>query len=253
MMERVKQLSVKLFADGANFDDIVKLAANPLIKGFTTNPTLARNAGVTDYEEFGRRVLAAVPDRPVSLEVFADDFAEMLRQGRTIATWGKNVNIKIPVTNTQKMFSGDVIRRLADEGVVVNVTAVMTIDQVRRIADCLAPDVPAIVSVFAGRIADTGIDPVPLMAEARKVLQHRPKAELLWASPRELLNIFQADAIGCHIITATKDVLAKLSLVGKDLEAYSLETVQMFRRDAVAAAFAIKDSTEEYTARRVVA
>jgi transaldolase len=252
-MERVKQLAIKIFADGADFDNIVKLSANPNIKGFTTNPTLARNAGITDYEEFGRKVLAAVPNRPVSLEVFADEFPEMIRQGRAIATWGKNVNVKIPVTNTKKDFAGDVIRQLSADGVIVNVTAVMTLDQVRHIADCLASDTAAIVSVFAGRIADTGVDPMPLMAEALKILKHRPKAELLWASPRELLNIFQADSLGCHIITATKDVLAKLSLVGKDLEAYSLETVEMFRRDAVAAGFEIREGVGKPAVRRAVA
>jgi transaldolase len=250
-MERLRQLRVKLFADGADFDSIVTLAADPMIRGFTTNPTLARNVGVRDYEEFGRRVLAAVPDRPVSLEVLADDFAGMARQARAIASWGKNVNVKIPVTNTNREFSGEVIRRLSTEGVMVNVTAIMTIDQVRRVADNLAPDVPAIVSVFAGRIADTGIDPVPLMAEALKALRRRPKAELLWASPRELLNVLQADAIGCHIITATKDILGKLSLVGKDLDDYSLETVKMFRRDAVAAGFEIGDLVAEASVRAV--
>jgi transaldolase len=240
-MERLKQLRVKLFADGADFDGILALAADPTIRGFTTNPTLARNAGVRNYEEFGRKVLAAVPDRPVSLEVFADDFAGMIRQARAIASWGKNANVKIPVTNTSREFSGEVIRRLSAEGIIVNVTAITTLDQVRRVANHLSSDTPAIVSVFAGRIADTGVDPVPMMAEAVKVLLQRPKAELLWASPRELLNVFQADAVGCHIITATKDLLAKLSLVGKDLEDYSLETVKMFRRDAVAAGFEIGD------------
>jgi transaldolase len=239
-MQRVSQLSIKLFADGADYDGIVKLATNPIIKGFTTNPTLARQAGVTDYEAFGRKVLAAVPARPVSLEVFADEFPEMLRQARAIATWGTNVNVKIPVTNTRREFSGDVIRRLSAEGVVVNVTAITTVEQVRRVTESLAPEAPAIVSVFAGRVADTGVDPVPLMAEALKILRQRPKAELLWASPRELLNIFQADTIGCHIITATKEVLAKLDLVGKNLADYSLETVQMFRRDAIAAGFQIE-------------
>jgi transaldolase len=250
-MERVQQLRVKLFADGADFDGIVALAANPIIRGFTTNPTLARNAGVRNYEEFGRKVLAAVPDRPVSLEVFADDFPGMTRQARAIASWGKNVNVKIPVTNTNREFSGEVIRRLSAEGIIVNVTAITTVDQVRRVADHLSPDAPAIVSVFAGRIADTGVDPVPMMAEAVKVLRQRPKAELLWASPRELLNIFQADAVGCHIITATKDVLGKLSLVGKDLDDYSLETVKMFRRDAVAAGFEIGDTVEASSVRAV--
>ena len=250
-MEQLKQLRVKLFADGADFESIVALAANPMIRGFTTNPTLARNAGVRDYEQFGRKVLAAVPDRPVSLEVFDDDSAGMLRQARAIAGWGKNVNVKIPVTNTNGEFSGEVIRALSAEGVVVNVTAIMTVDQVRRVAENLAPDVPAIVSVFAGRIADTGVDPVPMMAEAQKSLRRRPKAELLWASPRELLNVFQADAIGCHIITATKDILGKLSLVGKDLDDYSLETVKMFRRDAVAAGFEIRDPVEDSGVRAV--
>ncbi len=250
-MERLKQLRVKLFADGADFDTIVALAANPIIRGFTTNPTLARNAGVRDYEDFGRKVLAAVPDRPVSLEVFADDFAAMARQARVLASWGKNVNVKIPVTNTHREFSGDLIRRLSAEGIVVNVTAITTVDQVRRVAENLYPDAPAIVSVFAGRIADTGVDPVPMMAEAAQVLRQRPKAELLWASPRELLNVFHADAAGCHIITATKDILAKLSLVGKDLDEYSLETVKMFRRDAVAAGFEIGDPVEDSSVRAV--
>ena len=250
-MQGLKQLRVKLFADGADFDSIVALAASPMIRGFTTNPTLARNAGVRDYEQFGRKVLAAVPDRPVSLEVFADDFPGMLRQARAIATWGKNVNVKIPVTNTNREFAGEVIRELSAEGVVVNVTAVMTLEQVRRIAEQLAPDVPAIVSVFAGRIADTGVDPVPMMAEAQKILRQRPNAELLWASPRELLNVFQADAIGCQIITATKDILGKLSLVGKDLDDYSLETVKMFRRDAVAAGFEIGDAGADSSVRAV--
>jgi transaldolase len=250
-MERLKQLRVKLFADGADFDSIVALAANPIIRGFTTNPTLARNAGVRNYEEFGRKVLATVPNRPVSLEVFADDFAGMIRQARAIASWGKNVNVKIPVTNTNREFSGEVIRQLSAEGIVVNVTAITTVDQVRRVAANLSPDVAAIVSVFAGRIADTGVDPAPMMAEGVKVLRERPKAELLWASPRELLNVFQADAIGCHIITATKDILAKLSLVGKDLDDYSLETVKMFRRDAVAAGFEIGDPVEDSSVRAV--
>ena len=252
-MDRLNQLKVKIFADGADFDGIVKLSGHPLVKGFTTNPSLARKAGVTDYEAFGRKVLAAVPDRPVSLEVFADDFDEMARQARAIATWGPNVNVKIPVTNTRKEFSGELIRELSEDGVTVNVTAILTLDQVRRVTAALSPKTPAIVSVFAGRIADTGVDPVPLMAEAVKILKTRPKAELIWASPRELLNIFQADDVGCHIITVTNDILSKLSLVDKDLEAYSLETVEMFRRDAVAAGFSIKADVAEKRAKRAVA
>jgi transaldolase len=175
----------------------------------------------------------------------------MVRQARTIATWGKNVNVKIPVTNTNSEFSGDVISELSAEGIVVNVTAITTVDQVRRVAESLAPDAPAIVSVFAGRVADTGIDPVPVMAEALKVLRQRPNAELLWASPRELLNVFQADSVGCHIITASKDILSKLSLVGKDLDEYSLETVKMFRQDAVAAGFEIADPIADSSVRAV--
>lgn len=238
-MSRLQELKVKIFADGADLDGILAMYANPLIKGFTTNPTLMRKAGITDYEAFGRRMLAAVPDRPVSLEVFADDLDAMERQAREIATWGPNVNVKIPVTNTKREFTGPILTRLSKAGVVLNVTAVMTLEQVRKIAAALAPETPAIVSVFAGRVADTGVDPMPHMAEARRLLESRPKAELLWASPRELLNIFQADEVGCHIITATNDVLAKLKLVGKDLDGYSLETVEMFYRDASAAGYAI--------------
>lgn len=252
-MDRLRQLKTKIFADGADFDSIVKLSGNPIVKGFTTNPSLVRKAGVTDYEEFGRKLLAAVPNRPISLEVFADDFAEMARQARAIATWGPNVNVKIPVTNTKKEFSGDLIRELSEDGVVVNVTAILTLDQVRRVTASLSPKTPAIVSVFAGRIADTGVDPVPLMAEAVSILKARPKAELIWASPRELLNIFQADDIGCHIITVTNDIINKLSLVDKDLAAYSLETVEMFRRDALAAGFTIDADVDEKRSKRAVA
>ena len=239
-MDVLSRLRVKIFADGADFDGILRMYANPMIKGFTTNPTLMRKAGVTDYAAFARRVLAAVPDRPISFEVFADDLDEMARQAKTIAAWGKNVNVKIPVMNTKREFTGRVIEELSREGIAVNVTAVMTLEQVRKITERLAPNTAAIVSVFAGRIADTGRDPVPHMTEAVKILRQRPRAELIWASPRELLNIFQADAIGCHIITVTNDVLAKLNLVGKDLDAYSLETVEMFYRDAKAAGFSIE-------------
>ena len=238
-MRTVTDLRVKIFADGADLPGIVKLYATPLIKGFTTNPTLMRKSGVSDYAAFAREVLKAVPDRPVSFEVFADEFGEMERQAHEIASWGSNVNVKIPVTTTKGVFCGPVIQRLSQAGVAVNVTAIMTLEQVSRVVECLAARTPAIVSVFAGRIADTGRDPVPLMAKAVEILKATPKAELIWASPRELLNIFQADEIGCHIITVTHDVLAKLALVGKDLDGYSLETVQMFHRDAAAAGFTI--------------
>jgi transaldolase len=238
-MRQVSDLRVKIFADGADLPGIEKLYSNPVIKGFTTNPTLMRKAGITDYAAFARDVLRAVPDRPVSFEVFADEFGEMELQAHEIASWGRNVNVKIPVTNTKGVFCGPLIERLSRAGVVVNVTAVMSLEQVKAIIECLSPQTPAIVSVFAGRVADTGRDPVPMMTEAVRLLAARPKAELIWASPRELLNVFQADEIGCHIITVTHDLLGKLSLVGKDLGAYSLETVEMFHRDAQAAGFSI--------------
>lgn len=239
-MPSIDQLKIKLFCDGADFDSIISMYAKPYIKGFTTNPTLMKKAGITDYEQFGRKVLAAVPDRPISLEVFADDLAEMEDQAREIATWGPNVNVKIPVTNTKGEFTGSIIESLSNDGVVLNVTALLTLDQIADVADALNPETPAIVSVFAGRIADTGVDPVPIMEEGLEVLKDHPKAELLWASPRELLNVFQADEIGCHIITATPDILAKLKLVGKDLQEYSLDTVKMFYSDASAAGYSIQ-------------
>jgi transaldolase len=243
-MRKLQDLRVKIFADGADLAGILKLRQQPLIKGFTTNPTLMRKAGIDDYEVFGRSLLAAITDLPVSLEVFADDFGEMARQARVIASWGKNVNVKVPVTTTDGTFTGPLIRKLSAEGVTLNITAVFTLDQVRAIMECLAPATPAIVSIFAGRVADTGVDPVPLMTEAVEILRRRPRAELIWASPRELLNVFQADEIGCHIITVTNDILGKLGLVGKDLAAYSLETVSMFRGDAVAAGYAIGGEAE---------
>jgi transaldolase len=239
-MSRLDSLKIKVFADGADFDSILKLYANPRIKGFTTNPTLMRKAGISDYEAFGRKLLAAIPDRPISLEVFADDFPTMEKQASAIASWGKNVNVKIPITNTKGESACPLIARLSKAGVVLNITAMMTLQQVRDVAAALSPETPAIVSVFAGRIADAGVDPVPLMSEALKILKSRPKAELLWASPRELLNILQADEIGCPIITVTNDLLAKLPLIGKDLNEYSRETVEMFRRDAVGAGFDIR-------------
>jgi transaldolase len=231
-MKAVSDLNIKIFADGADFDGMMEMHKNPKIKGFTTNPTLMKLAGVADYVAFAKKVLANITDRPVSFEVFADEPETMRVQALEIASWGKNVNVKIPVTNTKGEFLGPLIKELSESGVTLNVTAVFTLDQVRAIADALHPDTPAIVSVFAGRVADSGIDPVPLMTEAAEILKSRPKAELLWASPRELLNIFQADECGCGIITATNDVLKKLSIVGKDQDLYSLETVKMFYDDA---------------------
>jgi transaldolase len=238
-MPPVEDLKVKIFADGADLKGILDMHRNPLIAGFTTNPTLMRKAGITDYQAFARELLEKVTKHPVSFEVFADDFPTMISQARAIASWGKNVNVKIPVMTTKGEFTGPVLRALASERVKLNVTAIMTTEQVRAVTEVLDPSVPAIVSVFAGRIADTGIDPVPHMIECKKILAARPKAELLWASPRELLNIFQANQIGCHIITCTNDLITKLNLVGKDLVEYSRETVQMFYRDAAASAFSI--------------
>jgi transaldolase len=238
-MTAVSDLKIKIFADGADLGGILEMYKNPLIKGFTTNPTLMRKAGIADFEAFAREVLARVPDRPVSLEVFADEFDEMERQALTIASWGKNANVKIPVMNTKGVFAGPLIKSLARRGVVLNITAIMTPQQVEQVAEALDPNVPAIVSVFAGRVADTGRDPIPLMQDCLRAMRARPKAELLWASPRELLNIFQADAMGCHIITATNDLIAKLKLVGKDLTGYSRETVEMFFKDATASKYAI--------------
>lgn len=235
----ISNLKIKLFADGADLAGIKEMYQNTFIKGFTTNPTLMRKAGIQDYKAFAHQVLQAIPDRPISFEVFADEFDEMERQALEIASWGKNVSVKIPVTNTKRQFAGPLIERLSKAGVAINVTAVTSLDQVRSVTKRLAPNTPAIISVFAGRIADTGRDPVPLMAEAVRIMRGKPKAELIWASPRELLNIFQADSVGCHIITATNDILKKLSLVGKDLEQYSLETVQMFYKDAQAAGYKI--------------
>ena len=238
-MSSFAEFRVKIFADGADLAGITALSKNPVIKGFTTNPTLMRKANVTDYQRFAREVLRVVSDRPVSFEVFSDEFGEMEKQALTIAEWGDNVYVKIPVTNTRGEFAGPLLKNLSRAGVKLNVTALMTPTQVVEVADSLAPGIPSYLSVFAGRVADTGRDPVPLMEECVETLRNRPECELIWASPRELFNIFQADAIGCHIITVTNDVLAKLPLVGKDLMAYSLETVEMFRRDAVKAGFTI--------------
>jgi len=235
----IPNLTVKLFADGADLAGIKEMAANPAITGFTTNPTLMRKAGVSDYKAFALKALQVVSGRPISFEVFADEFGEMEKQAHEIASWGKNIYVKIPVTNTRRESSGALVERLSRSGVQLNVTAVMTVDQVKRVTERLAPETPAIISVFAGRIADTGRDPMPIMADAVKAMKAKPKAELIWASPRELLNIFQASQVGCHIITATNDILKKLSLVGKDLDDYSLETVEMFYKDAKAAGYSI--------------
>ena len=236
-MATLADIKVKIFADGADRTSMLELYRNPIVKGFTTNPTLMRIAGITDYEAFARDILSAIPDRPISLEVFSDDFEEMEAQARRIASWGENVYVKIPVTNTQCESSIPLIRALAKAGVKQNVTALMTVAQVRDVSAALVSGPPACVSVFAGRVADTGRDPVPMMAAAVQLLAMYPHVELIWASPRELLNIFHADQIGCHIITVTHDLLKKLALVGKDLDEYSLDTVKMFRNDAIKVGF----------------
>ena len=232
-------LKIKLFADGAEKKSMLELYADPSIRGFTTNPTLMHKAGITDYQAFARDILSVITDRPISFEVFADEFDEMERQARIIATWGSNVYVKIPVTNTRRESACPLIHRLSHAGIKVNVTAILTLDQVSQVVEALAGGAPSNVSVFAGRIADTGVDPVPAMQEAVRMLRPHPQIELIWASPRELLNVFQADAIGCHIITATPDVLKKLSLVGKDLAEYSLDTVKMFADDAAKSGFTL--------------
>lgn len=229
---------LKIFADGAALAPMLELARNPRISGFTTNPTLMRKAGISDYRAFAREVLAAIRDKPISFEVFADEWDEMRRQAREIATWGDNVYVKIPITNTRREPATPLIRELTAAGVKLNVTAICTVDQVRETAQALRGGAPSVVSVFAGRIADAGRDPVPLMREALGICRAQGKGiELLWASPRELLNIVQAAEIGCDIITVTNDILAKLPTLGKDLAQFSLETVQMFYRDAQAAGF----------------
>jgi transaldolase len=225
-------LNIKIFADGADIGAILELAENPLVKGFTTNPTLMHRAGVVDYESFAREVLGVVREVPVSFEVIADEFADMGRQARKIAAWGDNVYVKIPITNTSGESSTELIRDLTSDGLKLNVTALTTLEQVDAVSLALSPLVPSIVSVFAGRIADTGVDPVPVMEQALKILAPLPDAELLWASPRELLNVIQAEKSGCHIITVTSDLLRKLSGLGRDLALVSLDTVAMFYEDA---------------------
>lgn len=236
-MKKVEELKVKIFADGADKAGMLEMYAKPYIKGLTTNPTLMKKVGLTDYRAFCKDILTSIKDKPLSFEVFSDDFAEMERQALEIASWGENVYVKIPITNTKQETCYALVKKLAVQKVKLNVTAIMTLTQVRDVVASLAPNVPSYVSVFAGRIADTGRDPLPLMAAAVEQLKVAPAAELIWASPRELLNIFHADAIGCHVITVTNDILKKLSLVHYDLDEYSLDTVKMFYNDAVAAGF----------------
>ncbi len=236
---KLSTLKVQVFADGADLESIIKLNTNPLVKGFTTNPTLMRKAGVTDYKSFALKVIQHITDKPISFEVFADDLDTMYAQAREIASWGHNVNVKIPVTNTEGEFTGPIISRLSKEGVQLNITAIMTAEQVDMVAACLDPNTPAIISIFAGRIADTGRDPIPVMRQAQEYLLGHPYARLLWASAREVFNVYQADEINCDIITITNDLLGKLELADKNLDDFSLETVAMFYKDACQAGYTI--------------
>jgi transaldolase len=235
----IERIQTKIFADGADLDGILKLAQDPLIVGFTTNPTLMWKAGLTDYADFAHRLLEQITKKPISFEVFADDESEMRRQARKIATWGPNVYVKIPITTTRGESMAPLVRELSEDGVQVNVTALFTTAQVELITEAVRDGAPSYVSVFAGRIADAGVDPLPIMARSVDILTDAPRAELIWASPREVLNVVQADQVGCHIITMTHDLLPKVKSLGKNLEQFSLETVQMFHRDAVAAGFSL--------------
>ena len=238
-MKKIEDLKVKIFSDGANKEDMLDMASKTFIRGLTTNPTLMKKAGIKDYEAFAKDILSTIKEKPISFEVFSDDFDEMEKQAMKITSWADNVYVKIPVTNTKKESSKELIKRLVEKKVKLNITAIMTLDQVKTVLSVLDNKVPSIISVFAGRIADTGKDPIPLMKECLTEMKINPKSELLWASPRELLNIIQADQIGCHIITATKDIIKKLKLANYDLEDYSLDTVKMFYKDAVDAGFKI--------------
>jgi transaldolase len=246
-MKSVSDLRVQIFADGADKASMLELYRQPHIKGFTTNPTLMRATGVTDYQGFALDLLATIQDRPISFEVFADEETEMEEQARHIAAWGENVFVKVPVMNTKGAPTYDLVRLLSSEGIQLNVTALLTLEQVRKVCAALRGSVPAYVSVFAGRIADTGRDPVPVMREAA-LMASDANARLMWASPRELLNVFQADEVGCHVITATTDILKKLLLVGKDLHEFSQETVQMFRRDALKSGYSLPLAKPEVAA-----
>jgi transaldolase len=245
MMKTIQTIDTKIFADGADISGMLDMYRNPLIKGFTTNPTLMKKAGITDYKAFALDILSVIKDRPISFEVFSDDFKEMHEQALEIASWGKNVYVKIPITNTNGKSATDLIHTLAKAKVKQNVTALMTLDQVEAVIPALAYGPSSYVSVFAGRIADTGRDPMTIMKAAVNCLKPYPQLELIWASPRELLNIFQADQIGCHIITATNDILKKIDLIGKDLSDYSLDTVKMFYNDAKQAGFSLATGAAE--------
>jgi transaldolase len=238
-LKKIEDLNVKIFADGADKVGMLEMYGKSFIKGLTTNPSLMRKAGVANYRSFCKDLISYIKDKPLSFEVFSDDFREMERQALEIASWGENIFVKIPVTNTKKESCNALVKKLSYQNVKLNVTALMTLDQVQNVVTSLHPNVPSYISIFAGRIADTGVDPLPLMTKAIEILKSAPSAELIWASPRELLNIFQADDIGCHVITVTNDILKKLSLIGYSLDEYSLDTVKMFYRDATEAGYSL--------------
>ena len=239
-MKKVEDLKIKIFSDGADKKDMLEMNSKTFIKGLTTNPTLMKKAGIKDYETFAKDILSTIKEKPISFEVFSDDFDDMEKQAMEIASWAANVYVKIPITNTKKESSKELVQRLAKKKVKLNITAIMTLDQVKTVLSVLDNKVPSVISVFAGRIADTGKDPIPLMKECLKEMKINSKSELLWASPRELLNIIQADQIGCHIITVTKDIIKKLQFISYNLEEYSLDTVKLFYKDAAEAGFKIK-------------
>ena len=238
-MTDIQKLKIKIFADGADYESIYKLNTKSYIKGFTTNPSLMKKAGIKDYKEFALKILSKIKDKPISFEVFSDDLIEMEKQAIEIASWGKNINVKIPITNTKKESTTGIIERLSNQGIECNITAIFTVNQLKNVVQILNKNTPAILSVFAGRIADTGIDPENIMAECVQASKSKPKSEILWASTREIVNIFQADKIGCQIITVPHAILSKIDSIGKNLEDYSLDTVKSFYKDAVAAGFKI--------------
>lgn len=238
-VKNISDLKIKLFADGANYNDIISHNENPIIKGFTTNPTLMKKAGIENYEEFSKKILTVIKDKPISLEVFADDIKEMFEQANVINSWGQNVYVKIPIMNTKEEKTLEIIKDLMNLNIKLNITAIMTLKQIEELCTIMNKTTPIIISVFAGRVADTGVDPVPHMRDAKAMLREFKNAELLWASPRELLNLFHAESVECDIITATSDILGKIKLLNKDLYQYSRETVQMFRNDAVSAGYKI--------------
>lgn len=239
MINNISQIKTKIFADGADFEKMLEMSKLPYISGLTTNPTLMRKSGVKDYKDFAKMVLSQIQDKPISFEVFSDEIDEMIQQAREISSWGRNVNVKIPITNSKGESTNRAVKILSEDGIHLNVTAILTTQQVESVATVLDSQSKVFISIFAGRIADTGKDPIPLMRESLSIMKNHSNAELIWASPRELLNVIQANEIGCHIITATSDILSKLNLIGKDLSAYSLETVNMFRNDALASGYSI--------------